>query len=169
VLATKAIAAALISDHQNNVCQITKWTALRANHQQLAGHWLMNSQSSLFTCAGVLPGGELGWSSSLASRQWWGFCWDSPQFEGDWENECETGLEWIPGKETLGHCILSTCYSSPSSHTLHELNGIVRFHLHCYDLHCTAIGCWLAVAFRKKSNQVRKLVAVLQEDFSLTP
>jgi hypothetical protein len=40
VLATIAIAAALMSDHQNDVCQITKWTA-RAKHQQLACHWLM--------------------------------------------------------------------------------------------------------------------------------
>jgi hypothetical protein len=43
-MATIAIAAALMSDHQNYVCQITKWTA-RAKHQQLACHWLMNTQS----------------------------------------------------------------------------------------------------------------------------
>jgi hypothetical protein len=48
VLATIAIAAALMSDHENYVRQITKWTALRANHQQLARQWLMNSQSGCF-------------------------------------------------------------------------------------------------------------------------
>jgi len=45
VLAKIDIAPALMSDHQNYVSQITNWTGLRANHQQLAHHWLMNSQS----------------------------------------------------------------------------------------------------------------------------
>jgi hypothetical protein len=45
VLATIGSAAALISDHENYVGQITNWIALRANHQQLADHWLMNIQS----------------------------------------------------------------------------------------------------------------------------
>jgi len=46
VLATIAIAAALMNDHQNYVREITKWTALTANPQQLARHWLGNSQST---------------------------------------------------------------------------------------------------------------------------
>jgi hypothetical protein len=75
-------------------------------------------------------------------------------------------IRWTPGKETLGPCILKTCYYSPSPHILHQLNGNMGFHLLCYEVHCTAIGCWLAVAFR---NQVRKLVTVLDKDFSLTP
>jgi len=48
VLARIASAAALTSDDQNCVRQITKWTALTADHHQLARHWLMNSQSGCY-------------------------------------------------------------------------------------------------------------------------
>jgi hypothetical protein len=48
MLATIAIAAVLTSDVQNYVRQITKWTALTANHHELARHLLMNSQSGCY-------------------------------------------------------------------------------------------------------------------------
>jgi len=44
MLATISIPAVLMSDDQNYVRQITKWTALTAKHHQLGRH-LMNSQS----------------------------------------------------------------------------------------------------------------------------
>ncbi len=144
MLATIANAAALMSDHQNYVHQITKWTA-RANQQQLPRHWLINSQYTWLTRHRTVTSRRTGLKQQsckeLMMRLVLGF------------SIIRRGLgKWLWSWIRVNTRTRDSCYYSPSSCTLHQLNGIMRFHLHCYDLHCTAIGYWLAVAFRKKNQ-----------------
>jgi hypothetical protein len=119
VPATIAIAAALMGDHQNYFCQITKWTAPESKPPAISLPLVDEQSIQLIYLR----------RSVIRART------------GDWESECEAGLEGIPGKETLGHCNLNTCYYSPYSHTLHQLNGIMRFHLYFYDSNRVLVGC----------------------------
>jgi hypothetical protein len=131
VVATIAIAAALMSDHQSLplVDEYSIWLIyLRRSVTMPVKNWVK--------VAVLQPGNDEAFPGILHNLKGTG----KMRLKVDW-SECK--------EKRLVVLAFLTCYYSPSSHTLHQLSGIMRFHLHCHDLHCTAIGCWLAVAFRQ--------------------